>query len=341
MIATLHRCVIIIACIFFGSGCNEGLIGPEPANTPETNFDNFWQSFDRHYSYFSIKGIDWDSVYRTYRPRITASTTEDELFAFLTEIGILLQDGHYTIRSDDFSYYFSYRDVSPKSIVPVHPFPAISYLENERQISPYVIYANVRDTNLGYLRITDLDGKPEDYTVIDAVLDNLAATEGLIVDARTTGGGDLELAEIVASRFADQAYEYRRYKYRNGENRSDFTDWIADVISPEGDRRYQRPVVMLTDRRCFSACESFVLMMKVLPHVTTVGDTTFGGTARAVWQELPNGWSYRVSTWFVAQPDGQVVEGNGIAPDITVPYVVLDSFFVADNVMDRAIELLK
>ncbi len=68
-----------------------------------------------------------------------------------------------------------------------------------------------------------------------------------------------------------------------------------------------------------------------------MGDTTFGGTARAVVQELPSGWTYRVSTWFVTQPDGQVVEGNGVAPEVTEPYDGVDPL---DNAMERAIELL-
>ena len=327
----------IATTLWLCSGCDEVWVGPEPANTPESNFDLFWQSFDRHYSYFSTKGVDWDSAYQAYRPRVRPGTSDDELFNVLAEMGGLLRDGHFFITSDDFSRYYSYKDNSRQTTIPVHPFPAFSYLENERRVSPYVVYARVRGTALGYLQVTDLDGRAEDYEVIDDVLNDLRDTEGLIVDARTTGGGDLELAEIVASRFADQPYPYRRYKYRNGANRADFTDWIDDVLLPAGQLKYPRPVVMLTDRRCFSACESFVLMMRVLPTVTTLGDTTFGGTARAVVQELPNGWTYRVSTWFVVQPDGQVVEGNGIAPEVVVPYDGVDS---VDNAMERAIELL-
>ncbi len=329
-----------MALAFLGSGCNEQFLGPEPANTSESNFNSFWQGFDRHYSYFSVKGIDWDSVYQAYQPRIRSTTTDEELFTILSEMGALLQDGHYTLQSDDFYFYFSYRGVSPKSLIPVHPSPAVAYLENERQVSPYVTYANVRNTDLGYLRITDLDGDPKEYEVIDEVLRNLSETKAMIVDARTTGGGDPDAAEVVASRFADRPYAYRQYKYRNGETRNDFTDWITDVISPAGEFRYTRPVIMLTDRRCFSACESFVLMMHVLPQVTTLGDTTFGGTARAVWQELPNGWSYRVSTWFVIRSNGQVVEGNGIPPDVVQPYVASDSFNTTDDAMERAIRLL-
>ena len=322
------------------SSCDEVWVGPESINTPKTNFDLFWQAFDRHYAYFSIKEVDWDSVYQAYQPRIHPNMTDEELFAILTEIGRLLQDGHYYVVSNDLTLSFSYFGASPRNAIPTHPFPAISYLEEEKQINSFISYARVRDTDVGYLRITSFEGELEDYQTIDAIIDALAGTRALIVDARTTRGGDTDLAKVIASRFANQPHEYRRYKYRNGPNRDEFTDWITDVVVPEGEGHYPHPVVVLTDRRCFSACEGFVLMMQALPDVVTLGDTTFGGTARAVWQELPNGWSYRVSTWFVVQPDGQVVEGRGIAPDISAPYVQVDSFDIQDNAMDRAIELL-
>ncbi|MGB3588386.1 MAG: S41 family peptidase [Tunicatimonas sp.] len=319
-------------------GCQEIFLGPEPPNTPTSNFDVFWQTFDQNYSYFSLKGVDWDSVYQVYRPQIDDNTTDDELFDILVEIGELLRDGHYVI-TNGAEYYYSYYGSSLNKI-PLQFQPAAFYLENERSAGNYISYATVKDTQLGYLRIASFGGEDDEYAVIDQALQNLSSTTGLILDVRTTGGGSTELAETIAGRFADQTYLYRHYKYRNGENWNDYTDPIAAHVVPQGETNYLKPIIVITDRRCLSACEGFVLMLKALPTVRTLGDTTFGGTARPITQELPNGWNYRVSTWFVTEPNGEVVEGQGIAPDVLEPYVQLDSFDVADNAMDRAIELL-
>jgi len=32
-------------------------------------FEFFWREMDRKYVYFEEKGVDWDAVYATYKPR--------------------------------------------------------------------------------------------------------------------------------------------------------------------------------------------------------------------------------------------------------------------------------
>jgi len=59
--------------------------------------------------------------------------------------------------------------------------------------------------------------------------------------------------------------------------------------------RYTDPIALLTNRRTFSAAESFVLAMRTLPQVTIVGDTTGGGSGNPLHRELPNGWGLSVS----------------------------------------------
>jgi len=320
-------------------GCQDTLLGPEPPNTPGSNFDVFWQGFDQHYSYFPLKGVNWDSVYQVYRPQINDNTTDDELFNILVEIGRVLQDGHYFI-TNDADYFFSYYGNSPKDSIPVQPFPAFSYLENEQSAGEYISYATVRDTQLGYLHISTFEGAPDEYLTIDQAIQYLSTTTGLILDVRTTRGGSTGLAETIAGYFADQTYLYRYFKYRNGKNWNDYTDSIPAYVTPTTRSRYLKPVVVITDRRCFSACEGFVLALKSLPTIRTLGDTTYGGTGNPITQELPNGWNYRVSTWFVTRPNGEVVEGLGIAPDILEPYVPFDTFNLTDNAIERAIQLL-
>ena len=39
------------------TGCEKLLIEPNPDNTPENNFDIFWNTFEDHYALFEIKNI--------------------------------------------------------------------------------------------------------------------------------------------------------------------------------------------------------------------------------------------------------------------------------------------
>jgi C-terminal processing protease CtpA/Prc len=78
--------------------------------------------------------------------------------------------------------------------------------------------------------------------------------------------------------------------------------------------------MLLIGRQCYSSNESFIAAMSTLPHVTTMGDTTGGGTGNPETRVLGGGWSYRLPRWIEYDPTGRVIEWNGIAPDVFVPY---------------------
>jgi C-terminal processing protease CtpA/Prc len=100
-------------------------------------------------------------------------------------------------------------------------------------------------------------------------------------------------------------------------------------------------VVVLTSRLTSSSAESFVMYMRELPSVTIVGDTTGGGTGSPVFRELPNGWTYRLSTAYAETADKKVVDMKGIIPDVTVQTLVADSISGVDRIIEKALEILK
>ena len=85
-------CTLIILFIFYG--CDKMFFEPDIANTPENNFEIFWKDFDRYYAQFSLRNIDWDSVYALYRPQISPSTTDRQLFNILSNIVLGINDKH-------------------------------------------------------------------------------------------------------------------------------------------------------------------------------------------------------------------------------------------------------
>ncbi|MGH8275121.1 MAG: S41 family peptidase, partial [Steroidobacteraceae bacterium] len=54
-----------------------------PADTPENNFDIFWQTYRENYPFFALHGVDWDRTRAEYRPKITSATTPEQLAAIL------------------------------------------------------------------------------------------------------------------------------------------------------------------------------------------------------------------------------------------------------------------
>ena len=81
--------------------------------------------------------------------------------------------------------------------------------------------------------------------------------------------------------------------------------------------------------------------MQVLPSVTIVGDTTGGGVGNPVFRELPNGWTYRLSTETDADAQGRIMEGVGVFPDVPVPTTAADSANGIDRILEKGIDIIR
>lgn len=98
-----------------------------------------------------------------------------------------------------------------------------------------------------------------------------------------------------------------------------FSDWHYLILDRTGHPRefpYEKPVVVLTDSGCFSATDIFAAAMGELPTVTLLGTTTSGGSARVQRFRLPHsGLEVRCASMASFQPNGQLYDGHGVAPD--------------------------
>jgi hypothetical protein len=335
----------LLALLVIAVGC-EQILGPDPANTPESNFEIFWRDFDLYYAQFKIRNIDWDSVYAVTRPQISRQTTDRQLFGIFSNIVLMLNDMHvslYTPFGD--VYWKGPSSGSYPSKTFVNP---CKYLFCGSAQNAVMEFRRCKGDSIGYINIYTFSGNgnssdPLDhrYLIIDDILQQFKDTKGLLIDVRWNSGGDLMNAENVADRFADQKRPYMTYCEKNGPGDNDFSAWISRSVQPKGAYQYSKPVVVLTSRATSSAAETFVMAMRVLPNVTVVGDTTGGGGGNPVFRELPNGWTYRLSTEIMANADGFIIEGTGIPPDMPVLTTVADSTNGVDRIVEKGIEVIE
>ncbi len=168
---------------------------------------------------------------------------------------------------------------------------------------------------VGYLYIGDLkDGLEPITKTIDAVMAEFAKARVMIVDVRNNPGGTGRAVEIVADRFADRRRHYSTNRTRYGPKHDDF--WPEDfrTIEPSGPLQFTGPTVLLTDRISASAAEGFTLAMRVLPHVTVVGETTEGALSAQFPERMPNGWTLWVAFKESRDHEGVCWDGVGIPP---------------------------
>ena len=123
-----------------------------------------------------------------------------------------------------------------------------------------------------------------------------------------------------------------------------FSKWHYFVISPSEDKRYYhytKPVVILMDRRNYSACDIFLGAFKGLNNVTLMGQPSGGGSGCYQVYRLDNSKiRIHLSSMASFQPNGKLYDGNGIRPDIIVEPVPTDFIGETDIVLDTAIKRL-
>ena len=169
----------------------------------------------------------------------------------------------------------------------------------------------------------------------------------MIIDVRNNGGGSIANIARIASRFTDVEIVGAKSQYRNGPDQADFSELEDLMLTPydngiddEESVRFTKPVMLLTNRSCYSATTFFTTYMRNLPHVTTVGDWTGGGGGAPAFTELANGWNLRASNTALFTPDGFNVE-HGVPVDVPIDMDETDVDNGMDTILEKALELIR
>lgn len=331
------RAVLLLAIAILGVACADPMLSPPPRSSRVDIFDDVWQDFDLNYSFFVLKGIDWDSVRAVYRPSALAATSDVQLSGVIGNMLLGLRDRHVSLTTPGHTtVYQSRADLTPTPFDPL--LIEQHYLADTGVTNGGHVHYGMAGPTVGYLRIPSFEGTGWESEVDDA-LSAMGSAKAMIIDVRDNPGGNTGVAANVAGRFATSSRTFGYVRIRQGPKHDDFTGYIAEMVSPAGPRQFRGPVYVLTNRRVYSSAEDFVLAMRVLPSVTTVGDTTAGASGHPIVRELPNGWTIELSTWIEYTPERATFENVGLAPSIEVPATMQDLGAGTDPVLARAIAL--
>ena len=135
--------------------------------------------------------------------------------------------------------------------------------------------------------------------------------KGIILDLRSNPGGLLTATVDVASEFLDGGLV--TYEVDSRGNRKDWK------VRPGGSAR-DIPLVILVN--AFSASGSEVLTAALQDHdrAVVIGNVTFGKGSVNTLRPLSNGGGLYITfaRWY--SPNGRLIEGDGIEPDVIVDY---------------------
>jgi carboxyl-terminal processing protease len=165
---------------------------------------------------------------------------------------------------------------------------------------------------IGYIRLIQFNEPTADE--LSKAIDDLQkqGMQALILDLRNNPGGLLNSAVDVCGQFLPPNTKVVSTQGRVPSQQHDYS--TSTVSKP----RPNFPMVLLVNEGSASGAEIVAGALKDLRRAVVVGETTFGkGSVQNVLQ-LPDGSAVRFTTAKYYTPSRQVIQGNGVTPNIRV-----------------------
>ena len=305
-------------------------------NTPLENFEALWQIIDEKYCLFDDKQVDWDAIYEVYQPQfdtITIRRYEDNyrMFDLMEEMLNTLEDGHVNLYSPFdvsvcSSWYEGYSANFDSKILTQY------YLKDYRRASG-LNYCKIDGDSIGYVYYGSFS---DGFSLTNwlAVFNYFASCRGIVLDVRNNGGGSMDNAYRLAAPFFAQDTVVGYWQHKSGVGHEEFSN--MEPMRMEGSKGiWRRPVIVLCNRRSYSAANFFVSIMRYADNCLILGGISGGGGGMPMSYELPNGWLVRFSSVKMYDRDMQSIEG-GVRPHLLVNQHSEDK----DDLIEEAISLI-
>ena len=251
----MKKYILLFFCLISFCACVDE---DEFPDTPQGNFEALWQILDEHYCFFDYKAIDWDAIHETYKVRANDNINREQLFEVMADMLSQLRDGHVNLYTafDNGRYWSWYEDY------PTNFSDSLQrrYLGTDYRIASGLRY-KILDDNIGYVYYGSFTS-PIGESNLDEVIEHLMFCQGMILDIRGNGGGTLTTAEQLAARFCFEKTLVGYIQHKTGKGHNEFSAEEPQYIEPSSNLRWQKPVILITNRGVFSAANEFTKYMK-------------------------------------------------------------------------------
>ncbi|MBE9583163.1 hypothetical protein IM792_01745 [Mucilaginibacter sp. JRF] len=302
---------------------------------PVKVFNELWNVINERYAMLSYKKVNWKNIRDEYSAKVTVNTTDQELFEICSAMLDSLRDGHMALSATGQTYtYTGY-------FLPYDHNFNFELLESKYFVNTEKIGLATLNVFNGVLYIHIPTFKSElSVADIDRILARLRQFNKVIIDVRDNSGGESILVDKLVRAFLTQRQLLKYDIYRKASDNEAYFPPVAKYLDPDDNPISYSVVCVLTNRRCFSSCNDFVLYMSLLPNVHIIGDQTGGGGGTPFNYELSNGWRLTYSASIALTSSGENIEG-GLKPDTVVVNTLADDVAGRDAILDYAIQECK
>jgi carboxyl-terminal processing protease len=326
-------------------------------NDPEYLFELFYSTLKENYAFAKERNIDWENIYRDYRPKITSKTNQSDLFNLMGEIVTMTKDQHTKIISKE-NVTKQYSGVptalrlgesfkEQDSIKNFSDFTDRFFKTSYENISKELLRGKGKKVangkiewgevtpDIGYIHLHSLTGFASGTLTRKQHLDTLSFymtqimesfkdKKAVIVDESFNFGGYDAAGLTISAYFTDKPVNvYTKYIFQNG----DFLKGTNFMINPSAKYQFTKPVYLLTTDISRSAAESFAMQMKTLPNVKLVGTNTLGIISDMLGKSIGE-YYLTLSNEKYLTAKGDMYEVKGV--DVDIPLIV----FPKDNIFN-------
>ncbi|MBI5821582.1 MAG: hypothetical protein HZA88_21645 [Verrucomicrobia bacterium] len=307
-----------------------------PANHAEA-VRRLREAVEHHYSHRETHTADWASLWPRFEPRLKAAASAREFAVVAGEMLAATHDSHIWLEVDGKTVPAFRRNVTRNVAPELLPRLVSKWTQQNRTVAtgwaaPRVAYIAIHSWNRTQGR--------GPYEAAFKALEEFRSAPALIVDVRLNSGGSDSIAGEFAGCFVERRVLYGRTVTLDAKSSTGFSAPRERWLEPSAGRpHYGGKVAVLIGPANMSSAESFILMMKQSPAVTLIGQRTYGSSGNPKPHALGNGVTVYLPSWKEFAPNGDVIETQGVAPDVEVPFS-REARPNRDAVLEKAVQML-
>ena len=301
-------------------------------------FDVFVDTMRQTYPHFERRGVMWTRTTADLRRGLKSIGSDEELLELITKATAGIGDPNLRIhgpgfvwsgegsqsrqvdmlkvafnRQDVITDFQNYRERWYEAIQSQIPGRLLGESATTR-LNGNLIYGRMNG-NIGYVYVADTTGTSADEwrDELELALSTLTGASSLVIDVSMVAGGNPR----VMTDFAAMLVPRKTPLYLGKVNRIEDQRWgLAEAKERQVIKN--KPVYIVTTEHTSGAGELLPLILRGLPGVRLIGETTRGALAQPWQKSLPNGWVVDLPIVIIADRKEAVFDGIGINPDFAL-----------------------
>jgi C-terminal processing protease CtpA/Prc len=189
------------------------------------------------------------------------------------------------------------------------------------------------EDDIGYVSLGNI--KAEDVIFIKQFFNK---QKGIIIDIRNYPSTFVPFS--LGSYFMTADTPFVKFTQGNVDNPGEFT-FGGTIEIPKSDKPYKGKVIVIVNELSQSQAEYTAMAFRAGVNTTIIGSTTAGADGNVSRISLPGGLRTMISGIGVYYPDGTETQRVGIVPDILVKPTIEGIKNGRDELLEKAIELIK